>query len=185
MKKLITVLIIISFSFSSFSQKTGTFTDPRDGKTYKTVKIGDQVWMAENLNYVTKDCWCYDNDTSNCKQYGRLYTWEAAKSACPPDWHLPSKTEYESLLVSIGGKGRTAYNSLKQGGSSNFSTLFAGFRLDNDLYLGLGISTNFWSSTQISENSICNLIIDIKNPDTQIGYFDKEIGYSVRCLKDN
>ena len=70
---------------------TGTMTDGRDGQTYKIVKIGKKIWMAENLNYaytgvpfksgaITFDStsWCYDNDPANCAKYGRLYTWSAA-----------------------------------------------------------------------------------------------------------
>ena len=84
-------------------------------KTYKTVKIGEQVWMAENLNYeVGGKCYgeggkVYNQET---KKYGRLYNWETAMRACTKNWHLPSKEEWEILVVAVGGE-KTASKYLK------------------------------------------------------------------------
>ncbi|WP_458451066.1 fibrobacter succinogenes major paralogous domain-containing protein [Fibrobacter sp.] len=99
------------------------FVDNRDGKTYRKAKIGDQVWMAQNLNYKgpsEKDTigYCYGNNSANCNKYGRLYTWatamgstedkcgdgkncdisERARGICPEGWHLPSNNEWQTLL---------------------------------------------------------------------------------------
>jgi uncharacterized protein (TIGR02145 family) len=81
-----------------------TFTDSRDGKTYKTVKMPDgKTWMAQNLNYETDSSWCYRNPY-NCNIYGRLYNWDNAMWACPSGWHLPSYREWTDLFKSVGGK---------------------------------------------------------------------------------
>lgn len=85
------------------NQKHGSFTDPRDGYTYRTVELADQVWMAENLRHASKDTSCYyDWDKKNEQIYGRLYAWETAQHVCPTGWHLPSLEEWIDLVNIFG-----------------------------------------------------------------------------------
>jgi uncharacterized protein (TIGR02145 family) len=104
-----TLILLLSNLFLLFklftkTKKEDTFTDLRDGKIYKTTKIGRQIWMAENLNYEANGSRCYDNNPANIAKYGRLYTWEQAMKACPSGWHLPSNAEWDELITLVGGK---------------------------------------------------------------------------------
>ena len=107
----------------------GTLVDSRDAQTYKTVQIGDQVWMAENLNYASEGSACFNDTASYCELFGRLYYWSTAmdsagtwsdhgkgcgynktctptypvRGICPEGWHLPSAEEFNKLIDAVGG----------------------------------------------------------------------------------
>ncbi len=103
------LMVVVSVCVSNVSAQ-GTFTDKRDGKTYKTVTIGGKTWLAENLNYQIGKSLCYDNDNANCDKYGKLYDWNTAKKACLPGWHLPTSKEWDNLAQVAGGKRERDYD---------------------------------------------------------------------------
>ncbi|MBI5218141.1 MAG: hypothetical protein HY958_04345 [Bacteroidia bacterium] len=177
----------ISNSKSQSKNETGTLKDIRDKKIYKTVKIGTQWWMAENLNYKTdKGSWCYNNEQTNCDKYGRLYDWETAKTACPKGWHLPSKNEFDTLLTKTGGSGSMSYNQLIKNETSGFDALFGGwYTADSGNFFNIEASCYCWSSNKsFTDNNawILYLFSNIKRAD--MGSFSKGNGFSVRCLRD-
>jgi len=140
-----------------------SFTDSRDGKKYKTAKIGNQTWMAENLNYnpSTGNSACYDNQSSNCTKYGRLYDWNTAKSVCPKGWHLPSNDEWEVLVKTAGGeaaagkklKAKSGWNDY-EGESGNgtdnygFSALPGGGGGSDGSFDDVGYGGYWWSASE-------------------------------------
>jgi uncharacterized protein (TIGR02145 family) len=80
----------------------GTLVDSRDNKTYKTIKIGNQVWMAENLRHKISDVTCYKNNPDNCEIVGIPYHWNEAITICPSGWHLPNNEEWGALMNFTG-----------------------------------------------------------------------------------
>ena len=177
-------------SSSSSEPAEGSFTDSRDGQTYRTVKIGDQVWMAENLNFETDSSYCYNDSAEYCAKYGRLYEWSAAMDACPSGWHLPDTAEWKTLLAAVGGdsiagtklKSTSGWNSDGNGTDDfGFTVLPAGGWGSKNF---VGEAAVFWTSEWYEGYDDYAYGIRLYT-DTIVrkGYSNKYIGSSVRCLK--
>lgn len=170
--------------------ETGIFTDSRDGKDYKTVKIGNQVWIVENLIYKPSSgtYWAYDNDQGNVAEYGYLYDWETAKKGCPLGWHLPTESEFRTLLDNFGGEGEKtgAYNAIILGGISGFSALFGGYyETGFSSFVSKGSDTGFWSSSEKNTDNAWSLGIYGAYKAVRLDITPKNLGFSVRCLQDS
>ncbi len=145
-KELFMTIAIFTIVLSLSAQEKGTFTDSRDNKVYKIVKIGTQIWMAENLNVSTfrngdpimeaktaedwqtagdekKAAWCYyENDPENGKKYGKLYNFYAVtdtRGLAPKGMHIPTDKEITILTTYVGGE-KTAGVKLKEAGTFNW-----------------------------------------------------------------
>lgn len=197
MQKGLFYLLLILNSFGLFGQQTGTFTDNRDGKVYKTIKIGNQTWFAENLAYKANGgCWAYNKDSVNVTKYGYLYSWEAAKTASPAGWHLPSDAEWTTLTDYLGG-AKVAGGKLKSTmewsvDASENATNESGFNALPGSALGynngtsnfgvLGVDAFFWTATP-EKNYVW--IRHLNESSMLFRDFDfSAAAYSVRCIKD-
>jgi len=213
-----TVMTVLSASllFDVYAQPgaAGSFTDTRDGKKYRTVKIGNLTWMAENLNYKTGTSVCYDNKGRNCQKYGRLYNWDDAMTACPAPWRVPSDKDWDSLALAAGGQ-RVEHKD------GNYTWKFAGKKLksttgwydcdcedDNHIPIsgngtddfgfsalpgGIGVGGSFynagdngywWSATEYGTNSAWGRGIYYFYDHVLRNFEIKTKLYSVRCVRD-
>jgi len=174
------------------------FTDPRDGQSYKVVKIGSQTWMQENFNYesASGETWCFGDNNSNCDAYGKLYDWETAGLSAPGGWHLPADAEWTILINFLGGEDE-AGGKLKEAGNSHwsspntgatnesgFTALPCGARVNFTGYLGFGSYAYFWSSTESSTISGKHVRLGTYDAGVFRSDFDKDQGASVRLLRD-
>jgi uncharacterized protein (TIGR02145 family) len=153
------------------------------GKEYKTVKINNRLWMAENLSLLVKDSWFYAENAQNGEMYGRLYSWDAAMKACPEGWRLPSDKDWDELVEFLGGDP-VAFHKLTSDGESGFEAKFAGYRTLHGDYLSLDRAADFWTSTEAGNlNAWLRYMIYKKDKVFKI-IDDKRCGFSVRYIKD-
>lgn len=188
--------LLLSCSFM-YSQTSGKIVDDRDGKEYKTVVIGKQTWMAQNLNYETETSWCYKDSFDYCKKVGRLYLWDEAQNVCPDEWHLPTKQDIDTLIIYLGGKWK-AGGKLKEKGTkywewpnkgatneSNFNALPTDIRLLTGGYIGLLRSNaEFWTATEINEVAAHSLKLYSSITLAEIAKAYKTTALSIRCIKN-
>ncbi len=179
----------------------GSFTDTRDGKVYKTVVIGNQEWMAENLAYAPSsgNYWAYDNDDANVEVYGYLYDWQTAINVCPTGWHLPSDEEWSELTFNLGEKAGgklKATGTIEAGtgiwydpntGATNetgFTALPGGRRDFDGEFSSIGYGSTWWSATEIVTAHAWVRMISYNYSGVVRYDHSKELGFSVRCLSD-
>jgi uncharacterized protein (TIGR02145 family) len=199
--------VVAVLAGSASAQQMGSFTDGRDGKTYKTVKIGNQVWMAENLNYQTeKGSGCYDKKPEYCNKYGKLYYLDAALIACPPGWRLPDIKDWNELLQTVGSKwthicepetdncvsycDKTSKLKSKSewGGTDDygFSALPGGFRKGDGSFSGNIGRYGVWWTSSMDELDGGYDVLNMSNSSdyTYNGNAYESFGISVRCIAD-
>jgi len=189
-----------------------------NGNEYKTIRIGNQWWMAENLRVtryrngapipkvadgakwpsITEGAYCeYDNDTRDIDTYGRLYNYHAVKDSrglAPEGWHIPSETEWQSLINYLGGvnaaggklkeAGTIHWKDLNEGATnkSGFTALPGGFRNLSGRYLNKYSEACFWSLP--NKNDFNSFVITYEDPFISPVRYDERYGFSVRCVKD-
>ncbi len=183
MEKYIFVLFaVLLLSINAKSQEKGTFTDSRDNRTYKTVKIGNQTWMAENLAYKSGNSRVYANDENNVTKYGRLYDYNDV-SVCPSGWHRPTLADFNSLLANYGGVGKSSYEPLTLTGKSGFSALLAGWH-DGNSFMDINGDAYFWSCEFGGRNDAWVLYLNGGSGYTKLYRNSASSSFSMRCIKD-
>lgn len=215
---------IISFTTPAINPNltNGSVSDV-DGNVYKTIQIGTQLWMAENLktrkyndstsisnvtdntewsNLITGGYSWYDNNALSYKDtYGALYNWHVvtdSRNVCPIGWHVPTASEWTTLITFLGGSG-VAGGKLKEGGTEHWSSpntgannssgmagLPGGVRRDNGLFVNMHFICVWWSTSISDDGGLpisAYVNADISNL-YLIDYLTMNMGCSIRCVKD-
>ncbi len=203
-------------SFQTLETDNELVTDI-DGNVYETVKIGEQVWFMSNLkttkyndgvpvsNIVDNFEWEHTNTGAYCWQnnlveyktlYGALYNWYAVRTdkLCPAGWHIPTDSEWSTLVNYLGGSGlaggklksQSSWESPNKGAtnSTGFTGLPGGQRNGNGAFGNIKIRGTFWSSTENVSGKAWLRYLSFSSPDCYHRDYYKIYGLSVRCIKD-
>lgn len=192
-------LLLVLFIYSaSWSQAAKTFTDPRDKQVYPIIFFEDIkakgtlrfiTWMAKDMNFKTTSGYTVvaDKDMHN-KAQGLLYTWEAAKKACPAGWHLPSENEWQHLVDTFGGRSLKSSEGWAMGGNGEN---FSGFNAYPSYYLSGEVEYpsykwfgHWWTATSKTDTEASVFWMIPQDGDVRNQAKKKTNSYSVRCLKD-
>lgn len=181
----------------SSTAKANQLVDFRDKQKYRTVTIAGLEWMGDNLNYEIAGSFCYKDEEDQCMAYGRLYTWDAAKSACPAGFRLPTHENFESLWTAAGADFNAGYllkTDYGWNGDTNgndtlkFSAMPAGNRFDDETYGNMLKFAFFWSADDSSEGipQGSARVWYLTSKSMAFGYMakPKDFGFSVRCVRE-
>lgn len=194
MKMFFSIVLFTMISAIGVSQESMRIMDPRDGTSYEIVEIGNQTWMAQNLSYDMLGSFVYEDKPSYEDIYGRLYVWEVATVVCPDGWHLPDASEWDELILFLGGAREAgkylAQTESKKSGDSiahmyEFNSIPSGNRDLSGSYNNLEQYAYYWTATEGDSIAARRIIIADKGASIGGGYGNKTSAYSVRCIKND
>jgi uncharacterized protein (TIGR02145 family) len=167
----------------------GFFIDPRDGEVYRTIKIGNQIMMAENLRHkMSTGCFVIDNTEENVKKYGYLYDWKTAIETTKDlkGWHLPTKEEYEKLSKTFSDNYKNKvwnHNALRENHQSGFDSILCGAAISNNQFSLYGELALFWSSNKYNDSDAWAFSV-ARFADPKMNNLRNIAGLSVRLFQD-
>jgi uncharacterized protein (TIGR02145 family) len=190
-------LCVASLALSIAFGSASSAQDPKtSGATSSSKRMADgKQWTTRNLNVAIVPSYCYDNADLNCRQHGRLYTWESAQRGCQSlgdGWRLPTNDEWRQMAKHYGGlledandSSKATYRALMIGGDSGFNASLGGSRTPDGQYSRLTAHGLYWTA---SENGPATAWFYNFGQGGQAlnrhSGGQKQMGASVRCVRD-
>lgn len=193
MRIILLVTLFLISSVTVLAQREYTVTDARDGQTYAAIEYEipleggvsiKRAWLTQNSNYETAEgSYCYSDEPAYCEKFGRLYTYEAAKQACPEGYRIPTRKDWFMLFSLFGGISKSG-QVLLEDGDSGMNILLGGFGYSHEYYNKVGQEGNYWDSSEKGEKADGLMTFKLNDPTV---HFDDGVGTkhlnSVRCIK--